>query len=392
MSLFLNLFSPLLNWSVQRKMVFILTLLMVILPLSVLLVLDSKGPAETTNLLVGLVTVAVVLVVPFSKLLSHVVALNCINDLNEQCRMLKQGNYEPTEKLPDGVAGHDFIALKRNMHWMGYTIAVRENKLEKAMTDLTAAKHQIEESIEYASLIQTAFLNGARKLEEVIPNHFLLWEQRDSVGGDSYWCRPWGSGYFIGVIDCTGHGVPGAFMTLIVQSLLERSATVTSSSPAGVLESMNIQIKDALGQHCKSSHSDDGMDCALCYVEPERRKLVFAGANLPLYVVDGKGTRLIKGDRCGVGYVRSPGDYKFTDHELDVEQGMRFYLATDGITDQVGGSKGFPFGKKRLMRFMGDNLKTAITEQADCLGKVLSEYQGMEARRDDVTVLGFELS
>ena len=392
MSFMVSLFSPLLNWSVQRKMIAILTLLMVVMPLGMLVVLDSMGPEKATNLLVGFITVAIIMVVPFAKGVSHVVALHCIKDLNKQCRMLKQGNYNLSTKLPDSVAGHDFVALKRNMHWMGYTIAAREKKLEGAMAELSAAQHQIRESLEYASLIQTAFLPGTRELGRVFPDHFLLWDQRDSVGGDSYWFKAWGDGYFIGVIDCTGHGVPGAFMTLIVHSLLERSSTVDSSSPGQVLEKMNGLIKDSLGQHSKSSHSDDGMDCALCYVEPHRSRLVFSGANNPLYIADRTGVRIVKGDRCGLGYVRSARDFRFTDHEVELEKGMRIYMTTDGIIDQVGDIKRFPFGRRRLMKFMEENVHNPIADQGKQLKKILRDYQGTESRRDDVTVLGFEIS
>lgn len=379
------------SWSVQSKITSILLPLMVLAPLGILIILESKGSEYTSNILVGVISIAMVLLIPFSKGMSWIIALGSINELDAHCRKLRKGDYGHETTPPDVIAGHDFISLKRNMHWMGYAIATREKKLADAMKELTAAKQQIEESLEYASLIQTAFLPGTQRLREIFPRHFLLREQRESVGGDSYWFKEWGTGFFLGVIDCTGHGVPGAFMTLIVQSLLERNSTVVSTSPAEVLGNMNRLIKEALGQDSREARSDDGMDCVLCYVDPVMKKLTFAGANTPLYVADRNKIRLIKGDRCGLGYVRSPENFEFTDHELELETGMRIYIATDGITDQVGGKKGFPFGKRRLMRFMEENMETPITDQKEALKCLLAEYQGDETRRDDVTVLGFEI-
>ncbi|NDV24946.1 SpoIIE family protein phosphatase [Desulfovibrio sp. JC022] len=391
MSHLVSFLNYLMNWSVQRKMLIIMFLFTILGPLGLLIAIEMKGARYASGVLMGILSLTVLLLIPFSRWISRIVALKSINEMNDHCNRLKGGDYSFVEEPPAEVEGHDFINLKRNMFWMGYAIAARERKLADAKSRLAEAKQQIDESIEYASFIQTAFLPGIKGLQKSLPRSFLLWQQRDSVGGDSYWFKEWGKGFFVGVVDCTGHGVPGAFMTLIVQSLLDRSSTVQSASPAEVLGNMNRQIKEALGQHDKESGSDDGMDCALCYLDPVNKKMIFAGANNPLYIADNEGVRMIKGDRCGLGYVRSPRDFVFTDHELELHSGMRFYLTTDGITDQIGGKKGFPFGKRRLMRFFEENIDSSIAAQGESLGRALVDYQGRESRRDDVTVLGFEI-
>ncbi|MCJ2163375.1 SpoIIE family protein phosphatase [Pseudodesulfovibrio sp. S3] len=323
--------------------------------------------------------------------MSHVVALRNIRELNEQCRLLKQGSYTQLDLPSADCDGHDFLTLKRNMHWMGHSIAVRELKLQKAMSDLAAAQHQVGQSLEYASLIQTSFLPNMVDLYDYIPDHFLIWAQRDTVGGDAYWLRTSLNGFFLGVIDCTGHGVPGAFMTLIVTALLEKASSDGVVSPAVILSRMNCLIKDALGQNDRDAKSDDGMDCALCYVNPVEGEVVFAGANSPLYVLDSTGPRCIKGDRCGLGYVRSSREFVFRDVVVPVTDRTRFYLTSDGLVDQVGGEGGFPFGKSRFMAFMEERRHAPIAAQGAEIMHVLKEYQGDESRRDDVTVLGFEL-
>lgn len=377
--------------SVERKMTALLLAAMVIFPLTTLVIYHSGAREAVTNFMVGFLVAGIILVVPLAKWLSHVVALRNIRELNAQCQLLKRGEYGVTEPPPDDDEGHDFVSLKRNMHWMGYAIASRQRRLSSALQSLAEARNQILESIDYASHIQAAFLPDERELAGVVPAHFLLWRQRDVVGGDSYWFKPWGDGYFISVIDCTGHGVPGAFMTLIVQSLLEKALREGDTSPAGMLARTNRLIKDALGQNEKGTRSDDGMDCALCHVSPGCGRLVFAGANSPLYAVEGGKARRIRGDRCGLGYVRSPRDFVFTDVEVALAPGARFYMATDGIVDQVGGPRRLPFGRSRLMRFIEEHRTAPITGQGDALMAHLSEYQGGESRRDDVTVLGFEV-
>lgn len=391
MSLLRGFLHSIMRWSVERKMIILLLSGIIVFPIASLFVLHSGGEQSAMNFLVGLIVVSIILLVPFSKGMSHILALRNIREINEDCQMLKEGNYSLVD-LPSGeMDGHDFIQLKRNLHWMGYSLATREHRLQGTLSDLSSAQHQIRESLDYASLIQTSFLSGQELLTDWLPEHFLVWEQRDKVGGDFYWFKPWDNGLFIGIIDCTGHGVPGAFMTLIVQSLLDRAVEDCSGSPARVLGRMNRLIKDALGQNEKGAASDDGMDCVLCHIDMEAGNLVFAGANSPLFLVDENGAQCVKGDRCGLGYVRSPRDFVFTDVELPLVPRTRFYLTTDGLFDQVGGEKGFPFGRRRFGAFMEENYRMPIREQGNAFMHHLKEYQGCETRRDDVTMLGFEI-
>ncbi|WP_231117198.1 PP2C family protein-serine/threonine phosphatase [Pseudodesulfovibrio alkaliphilus] len=379
------------SMSVEGKMTAVLFAAMVAFPLTALVFWHSGAQQAVINFMVGFLVVGIILVVPLAKWLSQVIALRSIRELNAQCQLLKRGEYVLTEAPPDEEDGHDFANLKRNMHWMGHAIASRQRRLTTAMQSLAEARNQILESIDYASHIQAAFLPDEAELAAVLPDHFLLWLQRDVVGGDAYWVKPWGEGFFVGVIDCTGHGVPGAFMTLIVQSLLEKALVVGDTSPAGVLARTNALIKDALGQKGGDARSDDGMDCALCHIAPGSSRLVFAGANTPLYVVEAGAARRIRGDRCGLGHVRSPRDFVFSDVEVALSPGVRVCMATDGIVDQVGGPRRLPFGKSRLMRFLEDRADQPVGGLGEELLALVNAYQGEEPRRDDMTVLGFDV-
>ncbi|MFH1914546.1 MAG: SpoIIE family protein phosphatase [Pseudomonadota bacterium] len=379
------------SMSVEGKMTAVLFAAMVAFPLTALVLYHSGAQEAVINFMVGFLVLGIILVVPLAKWLSHVIALRNIRELNAQCQLLKRGEYVMTEPPPDEEDRHDFANLKHNMHWMGHAIASRQRKLATAMQALAEARNQILESIDYASHIQAAFLPDEDELSAVLPDHFLLWCQRDVVGGDAYWVKPWGDGFFVGVIDCTGHGVPGAFMTLIVQSLLEKALVEDDTSPARMLARTNSLIKDALGQKGREARSDDGMDCALCHISSRARRLVFAGANTPLYVVEAGAARRIRGDRCGLGHVRSPRDFVFTDVEVALSPGIRVCMATDGIVDQVGGPRRLPFGTSRLMRFLEERADLPVGGLGEELLTLVKAYQGDEPRRDDMTVLGFEV-
>lgn len=385
-------FGRMQSMSIRRKMDIILFLVLVLLPLGLLVVGHASDTGTVNNVLVVFLTVSVILFVPISKGFSHMLALRSIRELDEQCRRMKLGEYTLEELPPERGEEHDFMLLKRNLHWMGYAIASREKRLSRAMDSLADAQKQIVESIDYASLIQRSFLPDRDRFNKMFKDHCLLWDQRDKVGGDSYWFRETSGGFFVAVIDCTGHGVPGAFMTLIVHSLFEEAASKAAcTSPAEVLGNLNRLVKDALGQNEPGGMSDDGLDCSLCFVDTNNAAVTYAGANNPLFILEAGEVRTVKGDRCGIGYVRSDRDFVFTDHEIEHRHGMRFFMTSDGIIDQVGGSKGFPFGKRRFKEFIVEHGGLSLRGQDRMLKGVVDAYRGDEPRRDDITVLGFEI-
>ena len=216
------------------------------------------------------------------------------------------------------------------------------------------------------------------------------------VGGDIYWGRKWGQGSLVLLADCTGHGVPGAFMTLISSGALDRALSdVEVGDTATLIQHMHRIVQQMLSQDqdvCDEDHcSDDGLELGVCYIQPSKDSLTFAGTGFPLFYTDGNGLKKLKGDRKGIGYRHIPMDTNWTNKVLGVEQGMCFYMSSDGIFDQIGGPKKRGFGKKRFMKIL-DSLQTVpIAEQGDAIYQQLVEYQGEEKRRDDVSAMGFKL-
>ncbi|MDE2344108.1 MAG: SpoIIE family protein phosphatase [Betaproteobacteria bacterium] len=276
--------------------------------------------------------------------------------------------------------------------------------LMRAVSHLQAEKNQqVMESINYAGIIQKSFLKASREaLHETLRDHFLLWEPRDRVGGDCYLCRPFDDGVFMALMDCTGHGVPGAFMTLIMTAFLDHVLTESiRRDPAQVLSLVNRKVKSALGQqggsrlrHLDASEqSDDGMDAALLWMGKGSGQLVYAGARIPLLLL-GPGDAapiMLEGDRLGVGYMDTPMDSVWTNRQVAVEAGTAIYLATDGLTDQIGGPRQIAFGKKRFTALLQAHRESSMMIQQDRLKEALESYQGGQKRRDDLSVLGFRV-
>ena len=281
--------------------------------------------------------------------------------------------------------------------------------LVRVVSHLQAEKNRlVMESINYASVIQKSFQRSSKEdMAAVLKDYFMHWEPRDKVGGDYYFCKKFDDGFFIALIDCTGHGVPGAFMTLIMASFLEHILQEDNRhDPAAALSIMNKKVKVALGQVGEQNiapihsakfdiheQSDDGMDTAFCWVNTAENKLVYAGAKTPIFIIekDASEVNILDGDRKGVGYVDTPMDYAWTNKEIKLAKGMCIYLTTDGVIDQIGGTKSIAFGKRRFSNLLLENVNRPMPEQAEIIMQTFYEYQGKQRRRDDVSVTGFRI-
>ncbi|KAB2897264.1 MAG: SpoIIE family protein phosphatase, partial [Burkholderiaceae bacterium] len=235
-------------------------------------------------------------------------------------------------------------------------------QLMRIVADMQASRNrQIMHSIEYASVIQQSTLRSSHEaLARACPDAHLVWEPRDVVGGDFYQFSADDDGWFATVADCTGHGVPGAFMTLIASSSLSQALKQHGSrDPAALLSHVNRSIKQMLGQldgKDGTPGSDDGMDAACFWFQPASGRLVFAGARLSLFVMrpNANAVELIEGQRKGVGYVDSELDFAWSNVELELPPGSLVFVTTDGLIDQVGGPRAIALGKRRVRELLQD--------------------------------------
>jgi len=176
------------------------------------------------------------------------------------------------------------------------------------------------------------------------------------------------------------------------QVIANLSFTQAEVNPADILAQFNVTIKNLLNQHSKDSVSDAGFDGAVIYYHQDKQKLLFAGANTPLFVMRQSEIDVIKGDRQGIGYKHSNSDYRYTLYDIDVTPNMRCYVTTDGYLDQNGGEQDFPLGKTRFMNALLASQHLSMTEQEAYLMAMLADYQGNAMRNDDISMVGFSLS
>jgi len=250
----------------------------------------------------------------------------------------------------------------------------------------------VSDSINYASGIQRSLLPSNEYIAEDLPEYFILWEPRDVVGGDLYWYRRAKTGFLIILADCTGHGVPGAFMTMISTGSLDRALRdQPDGDPARLLHIMNRSVKRSLGQDRAEGESDDGLELGICRIERDARRLTFAGARFSLFRLGAEGIEEIKGDKSGIGYRAVSLDQAFTNHQVEIDDGEVFYMTTDGLIDQIGGEKRRSFGKRRFGELVTAMADVPLADQKARILDALSDYQGEENRRDDVSVIGFKV-
>ncbi len=268
-------------------------------------------------------------------------------------------------------------------------LAVDITEQLKREQQLADANRFIMESLRYASRIQSAMLPAREAIASATQDHFLIWEPRDIVGGDFFWFHPMQGGYVMIVGDCTGHGVPGAFMTLIACGLLDRMLQSGVDRPGQLLSGLHKELQALLGQDQSEGETDDGLEAGVCFVGDGEKKLVFSGARFSQFQASKVNIDEIKGDKAGIGYRRFAADTTFNDIVLDLSENDSFYMTTDGLIDQIGGERRRSFGKKRFLACLADALSKPMPTQAETLKQAFGTYQGDENRRDDLTVLGF---
>ncbi len=271
-------------------------------------------------------------------------------------------------------------------------VTERTEELNRSLLEVERANTKLMDSIDYAKVIQRSLLPNMYQVKKHLPGSFFIWMPRDVVGGDIFFFEPFEDCFLIGIMDCTGHGVPGAFMTMIASTGLRRITKDEGClDPAEILKRLNFIVKTSLQQDKEFGLSDDGLDAAICFVNTKERILSFSGARLPLVTVHNGDTTIIKGDRESIGYKKSDLDFNFTKKIIDIKEGMSFYLYSDGVIDQIGGEKNFGFGHRRFQKVIRESHSISFDLQQKKVMQEFELYKGNNETRDDVTIIGFSL-
>ncbi|WP_027003895.1 PAS domain S-box protein [Hugenholtzia roseola] len=265
---------------------------------------------------------------------------------------------------------------------------------KKAELEIRDTNKKISESINYARRIQGAILPESRHIQSIFPNSFIYYKPRDVVSGDFPWYLQKGNDIYIAAVDCTGHGVPGALISLVGYFILNGilNAAKENHLEAGkVLDLLNDGVTKTLRQDVEGN-TKDGMDIALCRINTENRFVEYAGAHRPLFHLQATGElNEIKGDKfpIGGGSLYKTRTY-FANHRFRIEEGDSIYLFSDGLTDQFGGTDGRKFSPSRLREVLRQNYHVEMPEMERLIDLKFQQWRGSRKQIDDILLIGIK--
>jgi len=284
-----------------------------------------------------------------------------------------------------------------------------EKEIQEQKEIIEEKNKDITDSIEYSKRIQRSVFIDKAKLKEYAPESFIFFKPKDIVSGDFYWftnvnttrdiisadgtlVKESFSFLLVAAVDCTGHGVPGAFMSIIGNTLLSQAIKNPAvNSPSEALNYINTELKNMLNQKADEAQIRDGMDMALCAIDFKRMTLDFAGANNPLYVI--RGTELIelKADKQAITASSDSNALPYTNKTFDLKKNDCIYLFTDGYADQFGGLKGKKFMYKKFKETLVSLQHNTMEEQKTILYTTFEDWKGTPEQVDDVLVIGLRV-
>lgn len=298
--------------------------------------------------------------------------------LSEQNAEINQQKEEISAQRDEIETQRDEITAQRD------TVMLQKNNIEEQ-------KKEITDSINYARRIQQAVLQTGEFAVKLLGDHFILFKPKDIVSGDFFWGTRINNNLIVAVADCTGHGVPGAFMSMLGVSFLKEIVRNKEITRAGeVLDHLRESIIEALQQKGTSGEQKDGMDISICVLNNVHYNLQYAGANNPLFIVtSNKELKEIEPDKQPVAIYENMK--AFTNHEIQLSKGDMFYLTTDGYPDQFGGPNNKKFMIKRFKELLIENSQKPMSEQLYVLNQTFEEWKGVNKQIDDVTIMGIKV-
>lgn len=325
------------------------------------------------------------LVMLFMALILVVLVYNAYKVKKESNNKLKLQQNEILEKNEELLQQQEEILAQRD------EIESKNHILENSQRIIEAKNERIISSIEYAQTIQQVFLPNSDLLAKYLPNHFVLFMPKDIVSGDFYWVSSAQDIIFAAVVDCTGHGVPGAFMSVVGNTILNQIVNEWRTyNPALILELMHKQVRTALKQDVNNARGHMSMDVCFVAIDLAKNKATFAGASRPLYIVDkGEVTKIAGDPRSVGGYQREETRY-FTNHSIDLTSNTELYLTTDGYMDQMD-TNFKKIGQRRFVKLLQQVAGKSIENQHNELLMALEQHQKEQDQIDDICILGLKL-
>jgi len=263
--------------------------------------------------------------------------------------------------------------------------------IEKMKLEIKEKNKKLTDSINYAQRIQQAIFPDEKSIQSIFPESFLLYKTRDVVSGDFPWVFQNGNEIIIAVVDATGHGVPGAILSMIGHYLLEEIVMYHRvTDPAMILHGLHEGIIRSLKQSEKSN-SSEGLEIALCNINLKKMSITFSGAHRPLLYLHNGHIILIKGDKYGIGglqYAKAGREVLYSNKVIDLKKGDCIYLYSDGLPDQLGGGNEYNFSNNRIKEIIIQNQNLPLPKQKIILENKVLEWKGKEPQTDDMIMIG----
>ena len=294
------------------------------------------------------------------------------------------------------IVGTAFLALVAVLMFMLRKIKRINTELQLQKNEIEQQKNcEITDSINYARKIQDSILLPETKLKKWLPQMFIYFKPKDIVSGDFYWFSKYENKYVITAIDCTGHGVPGAFLSMVGNTLLHEIVNIKHVfKPDVILTMLHTGIRLALNQSSEDSENEDGMDMSLCTVDAKLHRFQFAGAKNNLYVVQGDKLKILKANYYSIGgrQIRPDMQVEFTCYDFMYDDNTSIYMFSDGYLDQFGGEDNEKFNTQRFREMILNNRNLPMEQQKAVLAETMDKWKGDRQQIDDFLVLGVKLA
>lgn len=290
-------------------------------------------------------------------------------------------------KMRDDLAENERI-LEQKVIERTEEVVRQKEEIEKQRQKLEELYKDVTDSIRYAKRLQESILPPDVMVKELLPESFILYKPKDIVSGDFYWFFKKRNKILFAAVDCTGHGVPGAFMSLVGSNALNQSVKEHDhTEPAKILNDINKISSESLNKGVEKNSVRDGMDISLCSLDPETLELEYSAANNPLYLIRDKQLSQIQADPFAIGGFE-PGTKQYTNHRLKLQKGDCLYIFSDGYADQFGGMKGKKFMYKQFRDMLIEICDRPMNEQRKYLDETIENWKGTYEQVDDILVIG----
>jgi ligand-binding sensor domain-containing protein/serine phosphatase RsbU (regulator of sigma subunit) len=295
--------------------------------------------------------------------------------------------------LFDMIRTRNLTEAKKKLQAM---VEERTQELAVKNNELAEKNKDIMDSIRYAKRIQETLMPSIKEVRQQIADSFILYRPKDIVSGDFIFLRQFNQAgekiVQVAAVDCTGHGVPGAFMSIVAYNLLESAVDSNKlSSPAEILNRLNKGMADRMKHSVQEYRIKDGMDIAFCTINLSRNTLQFAGAYNPLYLIRNKIISEYKGDKISIGSFQEDKPQAYTNHSLELKAGDSIYLFSDGYVDQFGGPTGKKYKSNQLKQYLVTIQHLQMEDQREALEKNLESWRGNLEQVDDILMLGIRI-